>query len=311
MRIVFFGSPEAAIPSFAALLEAGHDIILAVTQPDRPAGRGKKLTPSPVKVFASARGIPVVQPERIRKDPAALEALRIAAADIHVVVAFGQILPAPVIDLPPWKAINVHFSILPKYRGAAPVAWAILRGESRTGVTIFRLNEKMDEGDILAFSETDIFPGESAGELEARLSVLGAGLLRKTLERIATLPLRPQDHAAASLAPKLAKDHGRIDWTQPGSEIERRVRAFTPRPGAFTFRRGRRLILLQGILAAGPGKAASPPATVVAAGRNGIDVSCGDGSIYRILEIQPESRKPMAAPAYAAGGRVALGEVLG
>jgi methionyl-tRNA formyltransferase len=311
MRIVFFGSPEAALPSFAALLEAGHDVVLAVTQPDRPAGRGKKLTPSPVKLFASARGIPVIQPERIRKEPDALGALRAAAADIHVVVAFGQILPAPVIDLPRWKAVNVHFSVLPKYRGAAPVAWAILRGETRTGVTIFRLNEKMDEGDVLTVSETDILPGESAGELEARLAVLGAGLLRKTLAEIASLSLKPQDHAAATLAPKLAKDHGRIDWAAPGIEVERKVRAFTPRPGAFTFRRGRRLILLKGTLAAGPGGAASSPATVVAAGRNGIDVACGDGSIYRILEIQPESRKPMAAPAYAAGGRIAVGEVLG
>ena len=309
MRIVFFGSPEAALPSFTRLLSAGHEVVLAVTQPDRPSGRGKKLASSPVKEFAAERGIPVVQPEKIRRDPPAFEAIRSAAADIHVVVAFGQIIPSPIIDLPPWKSINVHFSILPRYRGAAPVSWAILRGETRTGVTIFRLNERMDEGDVLATAETDICPGETAGELETRLADLGAELLAGTLEGIASIPLIPQEHSPATLAPKLAKEQGRIDWTASGTEVERRVRAFTPRPGAFTFREGRRLILRRGY-ALGT-SASPPPGSVLSASAAGIDVACGDGAIYRITELQPESRRAMDAAAYAAGGRLTPGEILG
>ncbi len=311
MRIVFFGSPEAALPSFAALLEAGHEVVLAVTQPDRPAGRGKRIAASAVKTFAAGRGIPVLQPERIRREPDAFEAIRAAAADIHVVVAFGQIIPSSIIDLPPWRSINVHFSLLPKYRGAAPVQWAILRGEERTGVTIFRLNAKMDEGDVLTTAETAIFPAETAGELEARLAAIGADLLKRTLERIASIPFAPQDHAAATLAPKLAKEEGRIDWSAPGIEIERRIRAFTPRPGAFTFRRGVRLNLLKGGLVESREVRAAAPGTLAAFSGAGIDVVCGDGSVYRILELQPESRKVMDARAYAAGGRVEAGEILG
>ncbi len=311
MRIVFFGSPDAALPSFSALLDAGHEVVLAVTQPDRPSGRGKRLTASPVKTFAAERGIPVIQPERIRRDPDAEASIRAAAADIHVVVAFGQIIPASIIDLPPWRSVNVHFSLLPRYRGAAPVQWAILQGETRTGVTIFRLNEKMDEGDVLTTAETGVVPEENAGELEARLAVIGAGLLIETLGQIASLPLRPQDHSAATLAPKITKDQGRIDWSAPGAEIERKIRAFNPRPGAFTFRSGVRLTLLKGRLAPDRTGEALLPGTVLAASAGGIDVVCGGGSVLRILELQPESRKAMDARAYAAGARLAAGEILG
>lgn len=311
MRVVFFGSPEAALPSFAGILGAGHEVVLAVTQPDRPSGRGKKLASSAVKAFASDRGIPVIQPERIRRDPAAFEAIRAAAADIHVVVAFGQIIPASIIDLPTWKSINVHFSVLPKHRGAAPVQWAILRGETRTGVTIFRLNEKMDEGDVLTTSETAIGPDETSGELEVRLAEIGAELLRRTLAGIASIPPVPQDHSRATLAPKLAKEQGRIDWAAPGIEIERRIRAFTPRPGAFTFRRGRRLILLRGHATGISEAPPFSPGAVLSVSGAGIDVACGGGSVYRIIELQPESRRAMAAGAYAAGGRMTMGEILG
>ena len=311
MRVVFFGSPAAALPSLAALLEAGQEIILAVTQPDRPAGRGRKIAASPVKSFAAARGIPVFQPERIRKDPEAPAVLARAGADIHVVVAYGQIIPGTIIDLPQWKSVNVHFSLLPKYRGAAPVQWAILGGEERMGVTIFRLNEKMDEGDVLTSAETDILPGENAGELESRLARLGADLLVRTLAGISGLPLLPQDHSAATLAPKLQKEDGRIDWSAPNWAVDRRVRAFTPNPGAFTFRGGRRLNLLRGLSVQrepGPG---GPPGAVLPPTGAGLDVVCGGGGAYRILELQPESRKAMDARSYAAGGRVEAGEILG
>jgi methionyl-tRNA formyltransferase len=311
MRVVFFGSPAAAVPAFEALIGASHEVVLAVTQPDRPSGRGQKPAASPVKAFASGQGIPVIQPDRIRKDPAAFDAIRASNADIHVVVAFGQIIPPAIIDLPRWRSVNVHFSLLPKYRGAAPVAWAILRGETRTGVTLFRLNERMDEGDILAEAETDIGPGETAGELESRLAVIGAGLLLRTLDTIAGIRPVPQDHSAATLAPKLAKGDGRIVWGAPAAEIERRVRAFTPRPGAFTLRQGRRLILLKGRLAETGEQPGGTAGTILSFSGDGLDVLCGDRRVYRILELQPESRRPMSARAFAAGGRLAPREILG
>jgi methionyl-tRNA formyltransferase len=309
MRIVFFGSPDAALPSFKKLLEAGHRIELVVTQPDRPSGRGKKLQPPPVKRFALDRGFPVLQPERIRHDAAALEALRRAAADIHVVVAFGQILPEAVIDLPPYKSVNVHFSLLPKYRGAAPVAWALLNGDAETGVTIFRLNAKMDEGDILSAESTPIRPDETAGNLEARLAEIGADLLAETLARIAALTPIPQDNSRATLAPKIKKEDGRLAWTDSAGQIGRKARAFTPRPGAFVLYQGRRLLILRGrpLPTGCPGP---EPGTIAGISKAGLDVACGDGSVFRIERLQPESRKAMDAYAFSLGERITLGTIL-
>ncbi|MCX7974891.1 MAG: methionyl-tRNA formyltransferase, partial [Candidatus Aminicenantes bacterium] len=215
MNIVFFGTPEAALPSLEKLLNSEHQIKLIVTQPDRPAGRGLKLTPPPVKEFALKNGLPFIQPEKIRKDQTALNLIRSIFPDIIVVVAYGQILPAEIIYFPPYRAINVHFSLLPKYRGACPVAWAILNGEEKTGITIFVLNEKMDEGDILAQVEVEIRPRENAGELENRLAQIGADLLIKTLSEIDKLTPKPQDHSQATYAPKLNKNMGQIDWSWP------------------------------------------------------------------------------------------------
>jgi methionyl-tRNA formyltransferase len=310
MRIVFFGSPEAALPSLEALLGAGHDIVLAVTQPDRPAGRGRRLTACPVKQFALKHGIPVAQPEKIRKDPDILSRLDKAAPDIQVVVAYGQIMPRPVIDPPRFRTINLHFSLLPKYRGAAPVAWAILNGETGTGVTIFRLDEKMDEGDVYAAAETDIRPEETAGELEARLSGLGAGLLVETLSRIDALTPIPQDHARATLAPKLHKNDGLIDWTKNTDAVGRSVRAMTPRPSAFTFLNGERLIVLRGD-PAGSGDPSRPRGAVLAVEPRGLTIACGGGTSYLITRLQPESRKPMDARAFGLGGRIREGDILG
>jgi methionyl-tRNA formyltransferase len=310
MRVVFFGSPEAALPSFQTLLDKGHRIELVVTQPDRPSGRGKKLQPPAVKRFALDHHIPVIQPERIRTDSSALEALRRVAADIHVVVAFGQILPEAIIDLPKHKSVNVHFSLLPKYRGAAPVAWAILNGEAETGVTIFRLNAKMDEGDILAAVATEIRPGETAGDLETRLAGLGAVLLADSLGRIETLTPVPQNHALATLAPKIGKDDGRLSWAESAGLVERKVRAFTPRPGAFTIVRGRRLLILRG-RALGATKQGPTPGAVSGIAKDGLDIACGDGSVFRIERLQPESRTAMDAYAFSLGERITAGTVLG
>jgi methionyl-tRNA formyltransferase len=309
MRTVFFGSPEAALPSIRGLLDAGHSVELVVTQPDRPAGRGKKLTVSPVKEFAASRGIPLVQPERIRKDPAAVGLLRAARAELFVVVAYGQILPLEIIEIPPHKTINLHFSLLPQYRGAAPVQAALLNGETKTGVTIFRLNEAMDEGDILMSSETDIAPGENAGELESRLAVLGSTLLLETISLIGDIPLKPQDHAAATLAPKLRKEDGLIDWRQDAAAIDRRIRAFTPKPSAFTFFKGQRLIILK----AAPASdlvAGGAPGAVRRVTKRGLEIHAGAGTLFWIERLQPESRGPLDAYAFSLNGRVRAGDIL-
>lgn len=309
MRLVFFGSPEAALPSLAALLGEGHAVELVVTQPDRPSGRGRRLTAAPVKRFALERSIPVLQPERIRKDPAAFEKIRDVRADIHVVVAYGQIIPASIIDLPRLHSINVHFSLLPRYRGACPVQWALLNGEERTGITVFRLNEKMDEGEVLSTAETDIRAGETAGELEDRLSRLGAELLLDTLARIDTIVPVPQDHERATLAPKLRKEDGIIDWTVEAARVDRRVRAFTPRPSAYVLFKERRLILLKGTALAGP-KNEGAPGEVVVVRREGIDVRCGDQALYRIQRLQPENKGPMDAFSFSLNGRIRPSDVL-
>jgi methionyl-tRNA formyltransferase len=310
MRTAFFGSPAAALPSLEMLLHAGHTVSLIVTQPDRPAGRGKNPVPPPVKEAALRHGIPVLQPERIRKDEEAFNVLKKTGPDIIVVVAYGQIIPRTIIDLPRYKAINVHFSLLPRYRGAAPVQWAILNGDEKTGVTIFELSERLDEGDILSQAETPIGARESAQALEARLSQLGAGLLIKTLERIDSLPRLPQDPREASFAPRLQKDQGRIDWTKDAVLIDRMVRAFSPWPGAFTFRAGQRIIIhAGGAITSSP--QAADPGTVIGFQQAGILIACGNGSAYLVERLQMENRKEMAAADFMRGTKVEVGDRLG
>ncbi len=310
MRIAFFGSPEAALPTLRRLLAAGHSVELVVTQPDRPAGRGRKLTPCPVKRFAAEKGLPVVQPVRVRKDEAFLETLAAARPDVNVVAAYGQIMPVPVIGLPRHRSLNVHFSLLPRYRGASPVAWAILRGETRTGVTIFELNERMDEGDVLAMEATDIGPRESARELEGRLAEIGAGLMERTLATIDASRRVPQDHAKATLAPKLRKEDGLVDWTSDAGAVDRKVRAFDPWPIAYSFVSGVRIQLLKGlplierIEAHGPG-------TVVSADKAGVTVACGNGSLFRIERLRPEGKPEMDAHAFVLGGHICPGDIFG
>jgi len=310
MRAVFFGSPEAALPSFEKILADGHRLELVVTQPDKPAGRGKRLAANPVKKAALERNIPVLQPERIRQDAGAFAAIQNIRADVHVVVAYGQIIPVSIIDLPQHKSINVHFSLLPNYRGASPVQWALLNGETKTGVTIFRLNEKMDEGEILATAEIDIRPGENAGELENRLARIGAELLGTTLARIADIVPIPQDHASASHAPKIRKEEGLLDWTAEAELVDRKVRAFTPRPSAFTFFKGQRLLILKGCPTEGT-TGESVPGAVLAVTKEGLDICCGAETIYRIMRLQPESKKAMEAHAFSLNGRIGRGDILG
>jgi methionyl-tRNA formyltransferase len=310
VKVVFFGSPEAALPSLQKLLSAGHSVGLVVTQPDKPAGRGRKLKPCAVKAFAEERNIPVISPLKIRRDETVLRRIEDAGPDVQVVVAYGQIIPGPIIDFPPLKTLNVHFSLLPKYRGAAPVQWTVLNGDPETGVTIIELNEKMDEGDILASIRTDVGPRETAAELESRLAEMGAGLLLGTLENLGTAVHKPQDHALASLAPKIRKEDGLVDWTAEVRSVDRKVRAFAPRPGAFTFLRGRRLEIHRGRPLGNRGEE-TRPGEIVAADKAGLSVTCGGGGVYLVEELQPEGKCRMTAFAFSLGIKDLTGEVLG
>ncbi len=314
MRIVFFGSPAAALPSLTALLEAGHTVPLVVTQPDKPAGRGRRLTPSPVKALAAERGLPVIEPPRLRADEAALERVRAAGPDVNVVVAYGQIIPRSIHYFPRYHSLNVHFSLLPRYRGAAPVQWTVLNGDAVAGVTIMELDDRLDEGDILAQEKVAVGPRETAGALEARLARIGAGLIVDVLGRIDTVPRLEQDHALATLAPKFRKDDGRIDWSRDADEVDRRVRALGERPGVFTFLGGRRLGVLRGRPAgpeAGPPRGASPaPGTIVRVGKAGLEIAAGGATSYLIEELQPEGKSVMTAFAFSLGTKIAPGDAL-
>jgi methionyl-tRNA formyltransferase len=311
VRIVFLGSGSFAVPCLEALLDAGHEVAALVTQPDREKGRGQALAPPPTKPVAERRGLPVLQPRRVR-EPEAQEALRRLAPELQVVVAFGQILPRSVIDIAPRGTVNVHGSLLPKLRGAAPIQWAIASGETETGVTTMLIDEGLDTGPTLLARATPIGPGETAAELEPRLARLGAEVLLETvrgLEQGSLVPL-PQDHARATLAPLLKKEDGRIAWSAPAATIACRARGFFPWPGAFTFHEGRLLKALR-VGEATSGTAGVDPGTVAALDRDGVTVACGGGSALRLLEVQPESRRAMPAAAWAAGARLRPGARLG
>lgn len=308
LRIVFFGTPEFAVPSVRALLAGSDPVVGVVCQPDKPAGRGRRVTMPPVKQLALECLLPVLQPEKLRA-PEFLDALRVWAPEIIIVAAYGKILPKVVLDLPPHGCINVHASLLPKYRGAAPIQWAILRGEERTGVTIMRMNERMDAGDILLQEETPIGPQETYGELQARLADLGAAALMQAVRQLhaAALTGRAQIEEQMTLAPMIQKEQGRIDWSQPAVAIARMVRAFNPWPSAFTAVDGKLLKVHRAH--------ATPQRTDALAGtvtqvENGIAVAAGDGALV-LDEVQLEGRKCLAAAAFARGGALKLGTVLG
>jgi len=299
---VFLGSGAFAIRSFEALLDAGHEVATLVTQPDREKGRGRALAPPPLKPVAEARGVPILQPRRI-KDPEAQRTVRDLGPEVQVVVAYGQILPRSVIDIPPLGTVNVHASLLPRYRGAAPIQWAIAGGETRTGVTTMLIDEGLDTGPILLSDSTPIGDDETAAELEPRLARLGAETLLRTLEglRQGTLSPVPQDPALATLAPLLKKEDGRLDWTREAAVLARRIRAFQPWPGALTSHQGRELKVVKARIEPPAGDHLATPGTVVSVDREGIVVACGQGSRLRLVEVQPESRRAMPAAAFAAG----------
>lgn len=307
MKIVFFGSPAIALVSLKRIIKEGHRIELVISQPDKPTGRGKKLIPTPLKRFAQDLNIPVYQPVKIRKDQIALEKIKEINPDLNVVVAYGQIIPSSIIFLPKYNSINVHFSLLPKYRGASPIQWALLNGERKTGVTIFELNERMDEGDILAKEEVDIHPEEGASELEARLAQKGAELLVKTIAKIGKIKPQKQDHSQATYAPRIKKEDGRIKWEKNAIFIERLVKAYTPWPSAYTFLADRRIKILKGKKEAFKGQS-SFPGEILEVKKKGIEVCCGDASVFLIENLQPENKKPMSAYSFSLGVKIRPGD---
>jgi methionyl-tRNA formyltransferase len=308
-RILFMGTPEFAVPSLELLVEKACPVIGVVTQPDRPKGRGQRLVASPVKEAAVRHGLTVYQPEKVRA-PEFLEIFHGLAPDMVVLVAFGQILPKAIIDGPPLGCINVHPSLLPRYRGAAPINWALVRGDRTTGISIMRMDEGVDSGDILLQEETAIEPGESYDQLHDRLAFLGAQCLLRALEGLADESLRriPQDHALATFAPRLKKEDGLIRWERPAWDIAHFVAGFSSIPGAYTFLDGKVLRIYSA--EAEEASVLEAPGTVVGPTSRGLKVAAGGGYIY-LKDIQLESKKRMPIADFLRGFRFTPSAKLG
>lgn len=300
MRIVFMGTPDFAVPSLKRLIADGHEIAAVYTQPDKPKNRGMKLTPSPVKQVALANAIPVIQPQKLREE-GVLETLASFQPELIVVVAYGKILPKAVIDLPPMGCINVHSSLLPKYRGAAPINWAVIHGETETGVTIMDIAEALDAGDMIAQRATPIDPNESVEQLHDRLAEMGAQLLSETVVQIAngTAKRTPQEESQSTYAPMLSRDLSPIDWTKSAWEIHNQIRGLTPWPATTMELAGNQFKVYA---AEETGESTDQPAgTLVGTDKRGICMACGDGKVLRILELQAPGKKRMKAPDYLRG----------
>ena len=309
MRIVFMGTPEFAVPSLKALVEAGHEICGVFTQPDKPKNRGMKLQASPIKEYALSAGLSVFQPAKMR-DGEALAILRELRPELIAVAAYGKILPVDILELPPLGCVNVHSSLLPKYRGAAPINWAILNGEKETGVTIQRMAEGIDTGDILAQSGTPIDINENAAQLLTRLSQMGAELLVKTVRELeaglanATF----QDESRASHAPMLSKELSPMDWGKTARQLHDQVRGLYPWPSAVTVLDGIYCKIIYTSLL--EDETNQPPGTIVQADKRGLRIACGDGKVLEIIELQPDGKKAMSAAAFLMGHPIQTGTVI-
>ncbi len=309
MRIVFMGTPRFAVPTLEGLVTSGEDIIAVVSQPDQPAGRGQKVTPPPVKEYALGKGLTVLQPLKM-KDPTFLGHLQGLKPDLAVVVAFGRILPPEILKIPGRGCVNVHASLLPKYRGAAPIQWAVINGETETGVTTMVMDEGMDTGPILLQEKTTIPTTETAGQLADRLSVMGARLLIRTLEMLKGGEFRPQpqDSALATYAPLLKKEHGKIRWEQEASQIYNFIRGTDPWPGAYTFYKEERWRIFKARVMEGA-KESGRPGQIVKVEKPGAQVSTGRG-ILALEEIQAPNSRRMTFQEYLAGHPVEEGVIL-
>ena len=309
MRIVFMGTPDSAVPSLQRLRNDGHEVVAVWTQPDKPAGRGDKMHAPPVKTFALAHNLNIQQPAKIKTE----ESKALFASyqtDLAIVVAYGRILPAEYLIAPRLGCINVHFSLLPNYRGAAPVNWAIVNGEEKTGVTTMFIKEELDSGPILLQRETQIGASETAPELMQRLAQMGAGLLGETINRLDEIEPISQDESKATFAPLLIKANGLIDWKTDAVAIERRVRGFQPWPNAYTHWKTHRLIVWKAM----PGEnayAAAAPAEVITAHGDDLIVSCGKKTSLRLLEVQLEGKRRMVARDFLNGTHLKIGDRFG
>ena len=306
MRIVFMGTPEFSVPSLQALVDGGYEVVGVFTQPDKPRGRGNKLTPSPVKEFALAHGIPVFQPVRIRKD--GVEDLKNLQPDLCVTAAFGQILSQEILDIPKLGTVNVHASLLPRHRGSAPINWCILMGETITGITIMMTDKGIDTGDMLLQRELSILPEETAGELSIRLAHLGADTLMETLSLLVKgqCPRIPQEDSAHTYEPMLKKEMGLINWHKSAREIVNQVRGLDPWPGTYTF-------FPEGVLKiyqaqAEEGLFGTPGQVLVAGGKEGLVVAAGEGAV-RVLRLQAPGGKQMDARDYLRGHPLEVGQI--
>ena len=312
MRIVFAGSGSFGVPSLEALLEGGQEVVLVATQPSRPAGRGRQVRDGPIKDFARRRNIPLIQPEDINA-PDAVRKIRQARPDLLLVIAFGQKIGRPLLDLPPYGAINLHASLLPRYRGAAPIHWALINGDTGTGLTAIAMTDRMDAGDILGQRATPMDPAETAGQLHDRLSHLGARLVTEVVQGIPLeeIERRRQNESQATSAPALRKSDGRILWDRAALEIHNRIRGTTPWPGAFTHlapasgKPPLRLVVARAMVSP-RGDVKAEPGVVVACGPEGIDVAAATGAV-RLLELTPAGKRMMSAADFLNGYKVKPG----
>jgi methionyl-tRNA formyltransferase len=309
LQIVFFGTPEFAVPTLRKLIEWQHKVPMVVTQPDRPKGRGQKIYPTPVKKAALELGLPVFQPKSVNTNDFYEKVVEMAP-DYIVVAAFGQIFSEKLLNIPKKHSINVHASLLPKYRGAAPIHWALINGENETGITTMLMAKKMDAGDILLTSATHIKNADNFGTLHDRLAELGANLLVETLDKIEKNEIhpKPQDHSQATFAPMLKKDDSHIDWKQPPPKIENLIRAMAPQPGAFTFHENKRLKIFKAIPVQGEKNAI--PGTVLKSFENEVRVASGQDEALSILEIQGGSGKRMKIIDFLRGNPIPPGSIL-
>lgn len=302
MRIVYMGTPDFAVPSLRRLYDQGHEIAAVYTQPDKPKSRGMKLSVSAVKELAVELGLEVKQPATLR-DAAVIEEIRAAAPELIAVVAYGKLLPREVLDIPKYGCINIHGSLLPKYRGAAPIQWAVLNGERETGVTSMYLAEEMDAGDIIFTEKTPIGDNETSGELYGRLKDLGAGLIGKTVAAIAdgNAPRAPQEHDKATYAKVLTKELSPVNWSKSSAEIINQIRGLNPWPIATAELGGMTLKIFTAVL--GGGVSGKAPGEVISAGKNGLEIACGGGSVI-ITELQAPGKKRMNAADYLRGNPI-------
>lgn len=305
MRIVFMGTPQFAVPSLEALLRSEDTVVGVVTQPDKPKGRGQTLATSPIKQLAEKAGVPILQPLKI-KDPAFLDALRAWQPDLIAVTAFGRILPPVILDLPPTGCVNVHGSLLPKYRGAAPIQWAVMNGEQETGITTMLMDAGMDTGAMLLQERVTIEPEDTAGSLSEKLAKVGGSLLAETIHRLkaGTVTPQQQDHSQATMAPLLKKEMGQIDWGLAATQIENRVRGLSPWPGAFTYAAQERWTIWKA--RALDNSSTSEAGTAVVVTRDAIHVATGQG-VLALLELQPANSRRMTVHQYLAGHRLTSG----